>query len=174
MEKNDWSNLDAKSALDLFRTSKEHDISNFITFLKVQCVKDFDFLYELRAAGGLKILCKILEEKDLSENETFAIDNIIEMLVNTDFSIEKYRKPSLEFNYSDVSISLREVRSSMVGKGQKSVGYIMWTSAKVLSNWISINADVVKGKDVLEIGAGLGTRNSLTVFILSYLGKYSI
>ena len=39
---------------------------------------------------------------------------------------------------------------------QKDVGYVMWPSAVVLSRWLVSNPTELRGKTVLELGAGCG------------------
>lgn len=56
----------------------------------------------------------------------------------------------------DISVFIRSVPHAMLGLGQKSVGYVMWTAAEILSRWLCKHNFLLKWKTVLEVGAGLG------------------
>ena len=54
-----------------------------------------------------------------------------------------------------LALRLRHVRE--LGDGhQKSIPNIVWHSGVVLARWLSRRPELVRGKEVLEIGAGLG------------------
>jgi predicted nicotinamide N-methyase len=52
----------------------------------------------------------------------------------------------------DILINQVNIRQS----SQKDVGFVMWPSAVVLSQWIIEHPELVQGKTVLELGAGCG------------------
>ena len=54
-----------------------------------------------------------------------------------------------------LSLHLRQVRESLGGE-KKSIPNIAWHSGVALARWLARRAEVVRGADVVEIGAGLG------------------
>jgi predicted nicotinamide N-methyase len=57
---------------------------------------------------------------------------------------------------NNVTIFLSEVPQKMTGIGHFAVGYILWSSSIILSKWLLERYDMIRGKCVLELGAGLG------------------
>ena len=54
--------------------------------------------------------------------------------------------------YFNILIGQVQTRQS----AQDDVGFVMWPSAVVLANYIASNPDIVRGKEVIELGAGCG------------------
>lgn len=54
-----------------------------------------------------------------------------------------------------LSLHLRHARENL-GGAKKSIPNIAWHSGVALARWLARNEDVVRGADVVEIGAGLG------------------
>ena len=54
-----------------------------------------------------------------------------------------------------LTLSLRHVRESLGGE-KKSIPNIAWHSGVALARWLARREEIVRGADVLEIGAGLG------------------
>jgi predicted nicotinamide N-methyase len=67
-------------------------------------------------------------------------------------------------------IYLRSIPGTMHGVGQEAVGGILWPSAVVLSNYLIKEAHLVRGKSVVEIGAGVG----LAGLVAASLGAHSV
>eukprot|EP00596_Hydrurales_sp_CCMP1899_P010625 CAMPEP_0119051870 /NCGR_PEP_ID=MMETSP1177-20130426/73346_1 /TAXON_ID=2985 /ORGANISM="Ochromonas sp, Strain CCMP1899" /LENGTH=316 /DNA_ID=CAMNT_0007031225 /DNA_START=480 /DNA_END=1427 /DNA_ORIENTATION=- len=59
-------------------------------------------------------------------------------------------------NTAEFSVYLRKIPVSMCGTGQAAVGYILWSSAVILSRLLVNNKGILHDKKVLECGAGLG------------------
>jgi hypothetical protein len=60
------------------------------------------------------------------------------------------------FFYASQDLNLRRVRENLGGE-KKSIPNIAWHAGVVLSRWVARRPEIVCGKDVLEIGAGLGS-----------------
>jgi len=65
------------------------------------------------------------------------------------FSISSCVKEEHKYNVLINQVSVRQ-------SAQDDVGFVMWPSAVVLSNWIASNPDYFAGYDVIEIGSGCG------------------
>ena len=57
-------------------------------------------------------------------------------------------------NEDGITILINQVTDRQ--SAQKDVGFVMWPSAVVLSRWLVSNPTVLRGKKVLELGAGCG------------------
>ena len=55
---------------------------------------------------------------------------------------------------NDFTVLINEVKTRQTA--QKDVGFVMWPSSVALARWMITNPQEVKGKEVLEIGAGCG------------------
>jgi len=141
------------------------------------CSKDFEYSNSFGNNGGHQLI-KRLKKKYSSIDSS---SDMLELLESIECNIissgcvypivcltsitdndddDKYLPDVFTFNQIDNNdkyhVVLKRVPKSMHGHGQKSVGYVLWSGAIILSRWINYNNDVIKDKTVLEIGAGLG------------------
>jgi hypothetical protein len=139
---------------------------------------DYDFSVDFAERGSHLFLKRLLMHED--ENVSVAAERVVSAITSSGcgFPLKKVmnarndtdgsRPPFLDFierSGTDkdapgldeaLRVYLRSVPQEMYGAGQHAVGYILWSSAVVLSRLIVSNRLLIKGKTVLEIGAGLG------------------
>ena len=141
------------------------------------CSKDYEFSCNFGNNGGHSIIKRLKKKYDSSDD-----NDIIELIESIECNIigsgftypiiclssiadsnddnEKFLPDIFHFDQSDIdnsySVVLKRVPKSMHGHGQKSVGYILWSGAIILSRWLNSNNSLIKDKKILEIGAGLG------------------
>jgi predicted nicotinamide N-methyase len=70
------------------------------------------------------------------------------------FQMSSVENKSDDSVWKDITILINQVSERQ--SAQQDVGFVMWPSAVALSRWILTNRDEIKGKTVLEIGAGCG------------------
>eukprot|EP00980_Cylindrotheca_fusiformis_P004559 scaffold975_cov90-Cylindrotheca_fusiformis.AAC.2 len=80
---------------------------------------------------------------------------------NEDVMADAYQFMEFEFENVDTKITLRELSRKVP---TKSTGLALWSCSQILSGYLADNANFVKGKNVLELGSGLGLCG-----IMSYL-----
>lgn len=141
------------------------------------CCKDYEFSCSFGNNGGHSLIKRL--KKTYSSSNDDVDNSILEVLesiecniissgctypivsltlVDNDSNDDKFLPDIFTFNYinDNYHVFLKRVPKSMHGHGQKSVGYILWSGAIILSRWINANNDQITDKRVLEIGAGLG------------------
>jgi len=147
------------------------------------CSKDYEYSNSFGNNGGHQLIKRLKKKYSSidSSNDNDSSSDMLELLESIECNIissgcvypiicltpitdnnddDKYLPDVFTFNQIDnddkYHVVLKRVPKSMHGHGQKSVGYILWSGAIILSRWINYNNDIIKDKTVLEIGAGLG------------------
>mmetsp|Transcript_20171 Transcript_20171/g.29667 ORF Transcript_20171/g.29667 Transcript_20171/m.29667 type:complete len:505 (+) Transcript_20171:71-1585(+) len=70
------------------------------------------------------------------------------------------------------SLMVRQVTERQ--SAQEDVGFVMWPSAVVLASWLLDNQDVLRGKSILEIGAGCGLTGLVAARIVQNMDRQCI
>ena len=70
------------------------------------------------------------------------------------------------------SLMVRQVTERQ--SAQEDVGFVMWPSAVVLASWLLDNQDVLRGKSILEIGAGCGLTGLVAARIVQNMDRQFI
>lgn len=152
----------------------ESDVNNRFNILRVLEIfcRDFDFSYDLGKFGGHFKLKRLLQGDDSTiQNLT---GEVISSIITTgcyfpmkvDVGSKDTRIPS-SFTFQDraeipssispvLTMYVRTVPKPMHGIGQHAVGFILWSSATILSRIIIILRNLFRRKTVLELGSGLG------------------
>lgn len=139
------------------------------------CSKDYEFSCSFGNNGGHSLIKRLKKKYDTGVSDVLELIESIEcniigcgctypiiclspiIDINDD---EKFLPDIFHFPKKDIdsnyTVVLKRVPRSMHGHGQKSVGYILWSGAIILSRWLNSNNNLITGKKVLEIGAGLG------------------
>jgi Lysine methyltransferase len=159
------------------------DIFETLTILSC-CCQDCDFATDFATFGGHKLLkqvlaidlvisdlvdgvhdviCAITSSGNIYPSRNLVSDKSSEVVRP---SIHKFTEFSRECKRSDeeqsidsenFTVHLRSIPLSIIGTGQHAVGYLLWSSAVILSRLIVQNKEtLVQDKRVLECGAGLG------------------
>lgn len=151
------------------------------------CCHDGDFSTDFASYGGHAMLKKLLADGSVSSELTEEVENIIcaitlsgnkfpsrtisshssSVIVQpTKFKFSE--RPILQEDVDDdknvtrcehgaLTVYLRSIPASIHGTGQHTVGYLLWSSAVILSRFIIQNeSKIVRDRVVLECGAGLG------------------
>lgn len=151
------------------------------------CCQDCDFSTDFASFGGHAILKKLLADISVSSELIEEVENIIcaitlsgnkfpsRMISSHSASVivqptkfKFFESPHLHEVIDDdenvsrrthgvITVYLRSIPTSIHGTGQHTVGYLLWSSAIILSRFIIQNeSKLVRDKSVLECGAGLG------------------
>lgn len=159
------------------------DVFETLTILS-SCCQDCDFAIDFATFGGHKLLKQVLaidnEISDLDEGVHDVIcaitssGNIYPSRNLVSDKTSEIVRPSMhkftelfrehkglnkeQSNYGEnFTVYLRSIPSSIIGTGQHAVGYLLWSSAVILSRLLVQNKEaLVQDKRVLECGAGLG------------------
>jgi Lysine methyltransferase len=151
------------------------------------CCHDCDFSTDFASNGGHAILKKFLADSSMSSELIEEVENIIGAItlsgnkfpsrMISSYSVSVIVQPTkFKFfgssnlhevigddenmtrrTHEEFTVYLRSIPASIHGTGQHTVGYLLWSSAVILSRFIIQNeAKLVTDKSVLECGAGLG------------------
>lgn len=148
------------------------------------CCQDCDFAIDFALFGGHKLLkqvlaidyvnsdlvegvhdviCAITSSGNIYPSRNLVSDKTSEIVRPamhrfTELSREcKGLDEKLSNNEIFFTVYLRSIPLSIIGTGQHAVGYLLWSSAVILSRLIVQNKEtLVRDKHVLECGAGLG------------------
>jgi hypothetical protein len=164
-------------------SSEEKVMTDFLLLLNLlrSFCQNYDFSTEFASYGGHLLLKKILGCDSCSCQIVDAVEGVIGSISSSGcyFPIKNMLSTSNETifnpptrhrfcdeNTAEFSIYLRKIPLSMYGTGQDAVGYILWSSAVILSRFLVNNKIILHDKNVLECGAGLGI---LYIFIYIYV-----
>jgi Lysine methyltransferase len=159
------------------------DIFETLTILSC-CCQDCDFAVDFATFGGHKLLkqvlvidlemcdlvegvhdviCAITSSGNIYPSRNLVSDRTSEVVRP---SIHKFTELSREckvleakqsVHSENFAVYLRSIPLSIIGTGQHAVGYLLWSSAVILSRLIVQNKEtLVHDRRVLECGAGLG------------------
>lgn len=151
------------------------------------CCRNYDFSHDFATFGGHMLLKKISTSDLTPSDIIDAVGNVIGSItlsgcifpfrgmVVTDRFVESTVRPAVcefvkvresegatselddESYYKIFRVHLRSIPISMYGTGQHAVGYLLWSSAVILSRFLVQNEEeLIRHKTVLECGAGLG------------------
>lgn len=153
---------------------REKYISHFLLLLNtLECYcQNYDFSLEFASYGGHLLLKKILRCHGYSSDIVDAVEEVIgstvssgcyfptKSMISSEPSGTAFSPPTIhkfgDDNIAEFSVYLRKIPLSMYGAGQHAVGYILWSSAVILSRFLVSNKSILSCKTVLECGAGLG------------------
>ena len=156
------------------------------------CSDNFDFSAEFSRLGGHAVLKKLLANSDneiielveevvcaiLSSGVSFPMTRVMDVSDIDEIAVANlpmkfsYRHSSLDQNElsEHKHLYIRSIPGKLHGIGQEAVGRILWPSATILSRWLIKNSEILRGKRVLEIGAGVG----LVGIVSASLGAQSV
>jgi hypothetical protein len=151
----------------------EKDMIDFLLLLNLlkSFCQNYDFSTEFASYGGHLLLKRILSYDSCSCDIIDAVEEVIGSITSSGcyFPIKNMIStsnvtifnPPTRYKFGDedtaeFSVYLRKIPLSMYGTGQDAVGYILWSSAIILSKFLVNNKNLLYNKNVLECGAGLG------------------
>eukprot|EP01041_Mallomonas_annulata_P005958 gene5958-12027_t len=161
-------------------TESGWSISRLLNALII-CCRDYDFSKEFGQYGGHFFIKKLLRSNDSAIQELS--DEVVSTIIASgcEFpSIKQvddlglHRPHRISFKYlcppnNEFDVYLRSVNELMHGKGQFTVGYILWPSSIILSR-ILLNMNwLLNKKNILELGAGLGLAGLVSSKFASYV-----
>lgn len=137
------------------------------------CHHAFLSIKKLLSASFFLSNCGHDSDSECVETASEYLDEVISSIITSGFSYpgkcvqvvdmidydEKIKCDMFTFKTKEDSISaiVRKMQRKMHGEGQQAVGYVMWSSAVILSRIICRYSDtLVQGKSVLEVACGLG------------------